>query len=368
VTSASERGLHFLALVVCLGAIAWASPIPPRVTDRDVYEATATHGVVYDCSDLHCFRVLVPWVLGRLPGPSIVRWKAYAVLSNAAAAVAVFCLSLTLGLSRRAAWFASIGSAFGFGSLYTLHDVYTSDPLMYLAGPLITNELLRGRFVVAAALGGVGVLAKEFAAAPLYLVTAAAAIERRWTAALRALAAANFAFMIWLALTLTLMLRFNYTYSGSASANLGGGANLVGWLSRQSTRGILSAMFVEFGALYVLTPVGFVFAPSRLRRLALAAVPIAALFAYVQQPDRALWNVHFLILPLAAVLVDRAPAPAWATLAAFALANLRVGAQLPMAGIGRVALAASVILAVFTVVAAVRADRTPAWSGLQASS
>ena len=222
---------------------------PPRITDRDVYEATAAHGVVYDCSDLHCFRVLVPWILGPLPGSSILKWKAYAVVSNAAAAVAVFGLSLTLGLSRRAAWFASIGSAFGFGSLYTLHDVYTSDPLMYLAGPLISNELLLGRTAVAAVLGAVGVFAKEFAAAPLYLMTAYAVVERRWSDAVARLAAANFAFMVWLALTLMLMLRFNYTYSGSASADLGGGANLVGWLSRQSPRGIASAMFVEFGAL-----------------------------------------------------------------------------------------------------------------------
>jgi hypothetical protein len=356
VIQAAPRVPYFAALVVCLGVIAWMSPPPPRVTDRDVYEATAAHGIVYDCSDLHCFRVLVPWLLGPLPGRSILKWRVYAVVSNAAAAVAVFGLSLTLGLSRRAAWFASIGSAFGFGSLYTLHDVYTSDPLMYLAGPLISNELLLGRTRVAAALGAVGVLAKEFAAAPLYLLTAYAVVERRWSQAAARLAAANFVFIVWLALTLTLMLRFNYTYSGNASADLGGGANLVGWLSRQSARGIASAMFVEFGALYVLTPVGFILAPRHLRLLAVVSLPIAALFAYVQQPDRALWNMHFLVLPLAAVALDRAPAIGGATIGAFALANLRVGAQLPMARTGRIALMTSVLLAVATAVAALRAD------------
>ena len=50
---------------------------------------------------------------------------------------------------------------------------------MYLAGPLISNELLLGRVGVAATLGAVGVFAKEFAAAPLYLLTAYAAVERR---------------------------------------------------------------------------------------------------------------------------------------------------------------------------------------------
>lgn len=352
-----RRLVHFAAVALCLGVIAWASPLPQRVTDRDVYEATAAHGVVYDCSDLHCFRVLVPWVLGSLPGPSIVKWKAYSVLCNAAAAVAVFSLALTFGLSRRAAWFASIGSAFGFGTLYTLHDVYTSDPLMYLLGPLMTNELLVGRLAIAAGLGVIGVFAKEFAAAPLYLVTATLAIERRWLEAARTFAAANAAFIVWLLLTLTLMLRYNYTYAGSASADLSGGGYLIGWMHLQSPRGIAAAMFNEFGALYVLAPIGFFMAPARLRRVTLVSLPIAALFAYVQQPDRALWNVHFLILPLAAQVLERAPVLGWTTLAAFAAGNLRVGAQLPIAPIGRWSLAASVLLAIATTWTALRASR-----------
>jgi hypothetical protein len=355
VNAPARRLLHFAALAVCLGLIAWASPLPQRVTDRDVYEATAAHGVVYDCSDIQCFRVLVPWVLGPLPGPSIVKWKIYAVVCNAGAAIAVFFLSLTFGLSRRAAWFASIGSAFGFGSLYTLHDVYTSDPLMFLAGPLLTHELLAGRVAIAAVLGAIGVLAKEFAAAPLYLVALCAAVERRWGAATRAFVAANFAFIAWFTLTLTLMLRFNYTWAGSASADLGGGANLVGWLSRQSARGVASAMFNEFGPLYVLTPVGFFLAPRRLQLFAVAALPMAAFFGYVQQPDRALWNFHFLVLPLAAMVLDRAPALGWTTMAAFIVGNMRVGAQLPIASAGRVALAMSVLLAMATTIVALRA-------------
>ena len=142
------------------------SPLPDRVTDREVYEQTADQGVVPDCNDLHCFRALVAWTLGAVPAPSTVKWRAYAVLCNAAAAILVLQLCLTLGLSARAAWTASILSALGFGALYTLHDAYTSDPLMYALGPLMTNELLRGRRVVAGAIGTIGVFAKEFAAAP----------------------------------------------------------------------------------------------------------------------------------------------------------------------------------------------------------
>jgi hypothetical protein len=98
-----------------------------------------------------------------------------------------------------------------------------------------------------------------------------------------------------------------------------------------------------------------VLAPASFRRLAIVSLPIAALFGYVQQPDRALWNFHYLVAPLAAVCLVRAPAAlAWGTLALFAIGNLRVGAQLPIASLGRVALGGSVLLAIASAVAALR--------------
>jgi hypothetical protein len=340
-----------------LAAIAWASPAPDHVTDRGLYEATAEHIIVLDCSDLQCFRVLVPWVVGRFPGASGLRWKTYAALSNAAAASGVWLLCLSLGMSRRVAWMASAISALGFGSLYTLHDPYTSDPLMFAIGPVLTIQLLAGRMALAAGVAIVGVLAKEFAAAPLYAFALYAATERRWLTAARAFAAGNATFIMWALLTLTLMLRFHYTWgwNGVGSANLTGGAALALWAGRQSTRGIAFAMFNEFGALYVLAPVGLLFASSRMRRLAVVSLPIAAVFAYVQQPDRALWNFHYLVAPLAALVLERVPAAlAWAVIALFAVGNLRVGAQLPIAAAAHAAIAASLLLACASVGLALR--------------
>jgi len=353
------------ALAMALTIVAIQAPQPDRTTDRGVYEATARQGIVVDCNDLHCFRVLVPWLIGRLPGPSAVRWRAYAVAGNVLAALALFQLCLTLGLSRRAAWLSAVTTAFGFGSLYTLYDSFTSDPLMFLAGPLITNELLQGRIAVAGAMGVAGVFAKEFAAAPLYAFAGASALARRWGAALSAVAAGNLALIAWALLTLTLVLRFNYSWGGNESPNISSGAGLVPWLQRQSARGVASAMFNEFGALYVLAPIGFFLAPAVLRRLAIAALPIAAVFAYLQQPDRALWNFHYLIVPMAAVVLERAPASlAWATVTTFAVGNLRVGAQLPIAPFGRIALVCSVILAVGSTAAALRSGaRSPGTMG-----
>lgn len=340
---------------MALAGIAWASPIPDRVTDRDVYEATAEHGIVRDCTDLHCFRVLVPWVLGALPGPSIVKWKTYAVLSNAAAAVAVWHLGSVFGMSVRARWLAAAFSLFGFGSLYTLHDVYTADALMYFLGPFVMYLLLRERVAIAGAIASVTVLAKEFVAAPILIYSAFSALERRYDTAMRALVAFNCAFIVWLALQLTLMLRFNYGYGDNPSTHVLSGGYLVPWLEQQSARGALSALFNEFGAVYILAAAGLFLAPPRLRLLALCALPFALLFGYVQQPDRALWNFHFLATPLAAATLDKGPAAiAWGIAAMFAVANLRLGAQLAMVPAARFAMMLSVVLAVAGVVLALR--------------
>jgi hypothetical protein len=346
---------QFLLFTAALALIAALSPAPDRITDRDIYEAAAARTILPDCTDLHCFRVLVPWVLGTLPAVD-GKWKMYAVVCNAGAAVALFQLCLACGFRRRAAWLAAVSAAFGFGSLYTLHDPHTSDPLMYLLGPVMTTELVRGRIELAAVIGAAGVLAKEIAAVPLFVFFGSAVLERRWLLAGRALASAMFVFIVWTALQLTLMLRFNYGYGDSASTQLLSGGNLLPWMSRQSGRGALVAVFNEYGAMYLLAPVGLIwFASPLLRRLALAAIPPALLFAYVQQPDRALWNFHYLMLPFGALLLNRVePALAWSTVGAFAVANLRVGAQLPFVPGARWALGCSIVLALSSIALAFR--------------
>jgi hypothetical protein len=340
----------WLGFVVALAVIAYLSPAPERVTDRAVYERTAQEFVVPDCTDLHCFRVLMPWVLGSLPGSSLPKWKAYAVLANATAALLVFSLALAWGLPSRAAVMAATLSAFGFGSLYTLHDVFTSDALMYAIGPLVVLLLLRERFAIAATVASIAVIAKEFAAAPLYVFSAAAMLQRRFPTALKALAAANCALIVWLLLQFTLMLRFNYGYGDNPSTHLLSGGFLAKWLSEQSPRGAAVAMFNEFGVLWLLAPIGLFLATPAVRAFALASIPVALVFGYVQQPDRALWNFHFVVTPLASLTLHRLPAiAAWAAIAAFAFANLRLGAQLTFVPAARIALALSLAIAVVAI-------------------
>ena len=358
-TASTSRAVQGAAIAVLLVVIAFLAPAPDRPTDRSVYEGTAAHGVVRDCADLHCFRVLVAWTLGALPGPSVVKWKLFAALSNAAAAVVLGQLCMVLGFPPSLAAMSMWMAAFGFGSLYTLYDPFSSDPLMYFLGPLLTLLLLTGRLAIAGWIAVAGVFAKEFAAVPLFVFALAAGLKRHWALMRRALAWANAALLVWLALQFTLMLRYNYSYGDSHSVQLGSGGYLMHWLSELSLRGAASALANEFGALWLLAPVGFIAAPSALRRLAFASIPPALLFAYVQQPDRALWNFHYLVIPAAVIVASRLPSWwQWVFVGCFAFANLRLGAQLTFIPPARVALMASAVMAVVAIVRFAREPRT----------
>ncbi len=153
-----------------LGAIA-AIGETPQSADRDIYQTIGRQLIVLDCHDVHCYRLLPAPFIEPLPGPSMLKWKIYAVLANAAAAIALGRLCLVLGLSARAAVFATWIAALGFGPMQSVLDPYTSDPVMYLLAPLMMADLLAGRIARAGLMGSLGVLAKEFAAAPFWIFT-----------------------------------------------------------------------------------------------------------------------------------------------------------------------------------------------------
>ena len=119
--------LHAIAIVVVLAAVAVIAPAPAE-SNRDFYELSGRDVIIRraphaaqeapNCLGGDCFRPLIPVVLERLPGSSIVKWKTYAVIANAIGAVAVWRFSLLLGLSSTAALCAMWLSALGAGTLY----------------------------------------------------------------------------------------------------------------------------------------------------------------------------------------------------------------------------------------------------------
>jgi hypothetical protein len=350
--------VHTLAIVAVLATVAALAPPPPS-SDRDQYERVGRHVVIRGCSDIHCFRVLVAAVLEHLPGPGPVKWKTYAVLANAGAALAVGRFCVLLGLSGSAAVAAMWIAALGTGSLYSLFDSYTSDPLMYLAGPLMAVAVWQGNIRRAGAIGTVGVFAKEFAWAPLWIFALTAAFDRRWSTVKRLVLPAIGVTVVWAIWHFGLMLLFGYRHGFTRSTHLLDGGYIVMWLNSVGFGGAVTYLFLTFGALYFLLPAGLALGGASVRHLFLASLPAVAAFMYVQQPERALWNFHFIVIPTAVLALQ--DVPGWmraAFTAAFGAANLRFGAQLPIPGLARIALLTSLALAC-AAVAAAALKRTP---------
>jgi hypothetical protein len=346
--SGGLRAALVAGVVISLAAIAYVAS-HQRLPDSYWYTSMAERPIIPGCSSIACFRVLVSWAMWLVPGVEL-KWRVYAVVFNALAALAVFDLSLQLRLSRRAATIAMTLSAFGFGSLWTLFEPFNSDPLIFFLSPLLTRWLIDGRSALVFAVTAVGVLAKEFVVAPLAIYALAEAWLQRWPQAARTASLAVGAFVVWLGLQFSLMHWYGYNYGGNSSAQIGSGGYLWFWLTHEPLTTSLMAQFVEFGALYILIPIGFTKAPRPLKALTIGAIPVACVFCYVQQPDRALWNFHFLASPLSAIVLERlSDRVVVAFMGLFLLANLRVGAQVGFVPAARYALAGSVLIALAAV-------------------
>jgi hypothetical protein len=356
--------VSFVLLAGILGGVAAAAPKPWFLTDEDIFEDTAQRFIAPDCSDLQCFRLLGSWIVGRLPGAKAFRWKTYAVVATAGAALVLGRFCLAMGLDARASRYAMWLVAFGFGPLLTLYNPYSPDPLIYLAGPLLMTELVRGRRMLATVLAAIGVFAKEAAAAPLWVFFAWSLLRRQWDGAVRAFAMAFGVTLVWVWLQLWLIVVFNYSYSGSKSTDLLHGGDLVVWWGEMGLRGGLSAIFGAFGGLFFLMPAGFARASRDLRLMAIAALPAVLVLCYVQQPDRALWTFHYLMIPFAALaLRELSDGWCWLFIACYALANMRIGANLQFITAARYMLLLSVLIAGAAVVQNVRRLRTGAVAG-----
>lgn len=347
---------HLLGILAVLSLVAWLAPAPSP-TDQGMMERVGQGVIVPGCADLNCFRILVPATVESFPGPSIPRWRAYAVLANAAAAMAAGRLALALGLSPLAVTMTVWLSALGSGSFSTIYHPYNADPLVLFLAPLITFLLLQRRTVAAAAFSTAGIFAKEFAAAPLYIAAAASALRRDWPGVRRHALLAAGVTAIWVGLQLTLMSAFNYSYNENPSSRPLQGGYLIFWLRHVGPVTAAFGLFGAFGALNLLIPLGWKLAPPDLRALSIGAIPALLAFMLVATPERALWNFYFLAVPLAAIALAHLPiALNWLFVASYALANLRIGAQVPNVPQSRYAIAVTLLIAAAAVV---RVLRTP---------
>jgi len=336
---------HAVAILVVLTLVGWWSP-SPFPTDQLMMERVGQGRIVANCADLNCFRILVPAVVEAFPGPSLTRWRTYAVIANTAAAVAAGGLAHGLGLVPAAVTLTIWLSALGAGSLATIYHPYNADPFVLFLAPVITLLLMSGRTLRAGALAMVGIFAKEFAAAPLYVAAAAAGMAHDWPVFRRRAAIALAVTAVWVCLQWGLMAAFGYSYNDNPSARPLEGGYLRLWLAHVTPASAVFALFSTFGALNLLIPSGWRQAPQRLQHLAIGAIPALLAFMYVATPERALWNFYFLAVPLGAVVLARLPNPiGWLFVGCYALANFRIGAQIPEVPASRYALVVSIAIA-----------------------
>jgi hypothetical protein len=105
-----------------------------------------------------------------------------------------------------------------------------------------------------------------------------------------------------------------------------------------------------------------------MRLLAVASIPAMLALVYVQQPDRALWNFHFVVIPFAVLVLESLPAWGQALFVAmFGLSNLRFGAQLTFVPSGLGPLTVSLVLAAIAIATRLRhVDQPLAPAGVNA--
>lgn len=314
-----------LAVAPTLAVMAALAPSPWFITERDIFQRIGREFFIPDCSSLHCTRVLVSWILEQLPGPSLLKWKVYAIAGGTVAAAGAAALGRQLGLGARAAQWSAWLVALGAGVQITLFDPYGPDPFIYAITPWMLRWVLQERIALAAAVAAVGVFAKEFAAAPLWIGAGYAVLARRSDLAWRCATAAVVATLIWVVLQIAVILRFNYSYGGSPSALVFEGGNFTRWFRLLGPTQSLGALALHVLPLVALAAAACRRAPRQLQQLAIASAPAWLALVYVQQPDRAIFNFQSVLAPLAALRLETAaPAFTWVFIIGYAVSNIRV--------------------------------------------
>ena len=155
------------------------------------------------------------------------------------------------------------------------------------------------------------------------------------------------------------MLAFGYSYNDNPSSKPLAGGYLRLWLAHVTPATAAFGLFGAFGAVNLALPLGWRQSPPALRALCVGAIPALLAFVYVATPERALWNFYFLAIPVGAVVLAQVPPMlSWLFVAAYTLANFRIGAQVSQVPASRYALAVSIAIALFAVVRAWRAPRS----------
>lgn len=308
-----------LAALVQVGA-----PSEPALSDRVKYEEYAEHisqpewftrsgpwsGLIGLNDRIYPYRILVPAALATIPLEPSLRWKLYRWIAVSTAGSIVAITALSRGNSSIAsAVLATVMAQGSFGFAFTAYDPYGPDPFVFVCLALMTWCWLRDRWLIALAIGVIGIFAKETVVLGGVAITLASMIRPRrpswamWLAQGPALAG--------------LLLLYRWAYDeyvgwGHVAPWVQVWGDREGrWLSLWMSGNPLSTQFLlvfsVFATSWVFAIVSFRHALQDLRALAIgAAAPFLALVV-IQNPERALGNLFFVVIPLALIALERMP-------------------------------------------------------------
>jgi hypothetical protein len=165
-----------LGLAVVISAVA---PVEPKLSDRDAYDYVGQAPFAPNCPvSIYCYRPLAPTLVHTLPIDPDTGWRAYQVLSNAAAGSVIATVAGTLSAAPIMPLLASVLAQTSYGFTFTAYDPYAADPLVFLIAALLTWCWVHDRLWPAVALGTIGIFAKETVALVAISFALAAVIGR----------------------------------------------------------------------------------------------------------------------------------------------------------------------------------------------
>jgi len=302
----------FLILAINAGlAVAAQAIVPgePALSDREPYEYAGQHGLEPNCGwSVYCYRVLVPVALEHIPIDATLRWRGYQVASNTLAGAILAAATGRLAGGWPAAVIASLMVQSSFGFTFTARDPYTADSAVFVFAAVITWCWLTSRIGGAFAAGMLGVFAKETVALISASTALAAVVARQprhwhWWLVQAAVVMATLLGFHWVMDTY-----FGWGITANAAAKFSEGSWLaIWWANNPSVLSKMFYVFMPFGFAWLYAVAGFRTAPANLRQLALGAIAPMLALNYVQNPERALGNAFFVIVPLATIALTRVP-------------------------------------------------------------
>jgi hypothetical protein len=305
----ARRALLLVALNAGLASLVHSSaPAAPRNSDRQEYEHVGQHGLEANCPwSIYCYRVLVPVTLEQLPFDAERRWRWYQLAATASAGSMTSLMTLRLAGVGAGALAAVIAQA-SYGFAFTAYDPYSAEPLVFVFAAIIAWCWVEDRWRAALVAGLIGIFAKETVALVSLSCVIAAAIDRERPTRRAWVVSGLVVFATLLLFRWVMDTFFGWGVDNSPAAQLSSGSWLaLWWRNNPFLLRKLFLLFAPFAFAWFFAALALRDADARLRRLAFgAALPFLAL-CYVQTPERALANTFFVIVPLAAGHLARAP-------------------------------------------------------------